>query len=63
MAQAQLWVPICILAFFIGFVVGLPLGGEGREMLSVGTVAVLTAVLSGAGMLWLMRSGETAVAA
>lgn len=62
-AQAQLWLPICMAAFLIGFAVGLPLGGEGREWLSVGVVALLTAVLSGAGMVWLARGGETAVAA
>ena len=62
-AQAQLWVPICIVALFIGFAVGLPISGEGREWLSIGVVAVLTAVLSGAGMVWLARGGETAVAA
>jgi hypothetical protein len=62
-AQAQVWVPICIVAFLISFAVGLPLGGEGREWLSLGVVALLTAVLSGAGMVWLVRGGETAVAA
>ncbi len=62
-AQAQLWIPICIVVFLISFAVGLPLGGEGREWLSVGVVALLTAVLSGAGMVWLARGGETAVAA
>jgi hypothetical protein len=60
-AQAQLWVPICIAAFFIGFAVGLPLSGEGREWLSLGVVALLTAVLTGAGMVWLARR-ETSVA-
>ena len=62
-AQAQLWLPICIVAFLISFAVGLPLGGEGREWLSVGVVALLTAVLSGAGMVWLARGGEAAVTA
>ncbi len=61
-AQAQLWLPICMVAFLIGFAVGLPLGGEGREWLSVGVVSLLTAVISGAGMVWLARGGETAVA-
>lgn len=60
-AQAQLWIPICIAAFFIGFAVGLPLSGEGGEWLSLGVVALLTAVLTGAGMVWLTRR-ETAVA-
>lgn len=62
-AQAHLWVPICSVAFFIGFIVGLPLSGEGRELISLGTVALLTAVLSGAGMVWLARDEETAVVA
>lgn len=63
MAQAQLWLPICVAAFLIGFVVGLPLGGEGREWLSIGVVALLAAVISGAGMVWLMKGGATAVVA
>jgi hypothetical protein len=61
-AQAQLWVPIFTVAFLIAFAAGLPLGGEGREWLSVGTVALLLAIISGAGMVWLARGGETAVA-
>lgn len=63
LAQAQLWLPTWMAAVLIGFSVGLPLGGEGREWLSVGVVALLTAIISGAGMLWLARGGETAVAA
>ncbi|MBX3057567.1 MAG: hypothetical protein KF770_13960 [Anaerolineae bacterium] len=63
LAQAQLWPLVCIAAFLVAFAVGLPLGGEGREWLSVGVVALLTAVLSGAGMVWLARGGATAVAA
>jgi len=49
-------------AFFIGFAVGLPLSGEGREWLSLGVVALLTAVLTGIGIVWLARDGKTAVA-
>lgn len=63
MPRAQLWPLICIAAFLIAFLVGLPLGGEGREWLSVGVVALLTAVATGAGFLWLARAGDTAVAA
>jgi hypothetical protein len=62
-AQAQLWIPILTIALFIAFVVGLPLGGEGQEWLSVGVIALLTAVISGGGMVWLLQGGETAVAA
>lgn len=61
-AQPQLWVPITTMAFLIGFAVGLPMSGEGREWLSIGVVALLTAAISGVGMVWLMKSGETAVA-
>lgn len=63
MPYAQLWPLICIVAFLIAFIVGLPLGGEGREWLSVGVVALLTAIVTGAGFLWLARAGDTAVAA
>ncbi|KAA3661100.1 MAG: hypothetical protein DWQ04_17460 [Chloroflexi bacterium] len=62
LAQAQLWVPICIVAFFISFAVGLPMSGEGREWLSLGMVALLTAVLTGIGIVWLARDEKTAVA-
>ncbi|HRQ39131.1 MAG TPA: hypothetical protein PLD25_14570 [Chloroflexota bacterium] len=63
LTQAQWWPLICIAALLVAFMVGFPLGGEGREWLSVGVVALVTAVLSGAGMVWLARGGETAVAA
>ena len=62
-AQPQLWIPICSAAFLVGLVVGMPLGGEGRELLSIGVVSVLTAVLSGAGMLWLLQDKRAAVSA
>lgn len=61
--QAQLWPLICITAFLVAFMVGLPLGGEGREWLSVGTVALLTAIVTGAGFVWLARGGKMAVTA
>lgn len=63
LAQAQWWPLICITAFLVAFTVGFSLGGEGREWLSVGVVALLTAVITGAGFVWLGRGGETAVAA
>ena len=61
--QAQFWPLICVTAFLIAFMVGLPLGGEGREWLSVGVVALLTAVVTGAGFVWLARAADTAVTA
>ena len=62
-AQARLWILICTVAIAIAFAIGLPLSGEGREWLSIGVLALLTAVLSGAGMVWLLRGRETAVVA
>ena len=61
-AQAQLWLPICFAAFLISFPVGLSLSGEGREWVSLAVLALLTAVITGVGIVWLARSGETAVA-
>jgi hypothetical protein len=59
--QARLWVLISAAAFAVGFGVGLPLSGEGREWLAVGTMAALTAIVSGTGLVWLARRQQTAV--
>lgn len=63
LAQAQWWPLICTTAFLAAFIIGLPLGGEGREWVSVGVVALVTAVITGAGFVWLARDQATAVAA
>jgi hypothetical protein len=60
--RATLWIPICLIAFVAGFAIGLPLGGEGREWLSVGAVSLITALVTGAGLMWLSRGRETALA-
>jgi len=62
MAQAQLWLPISLVALIASFVVGLPLGGEGRELLSLGAVALMYALISGAGMARLLQTRRAAVA-
>jgi len=61
-AQAQLWLPICLVAFTVAFTAGLPLGGEGRELVSLGAIALLTALISGVGITWLGQGRETTVA-
>ena len=61
--RATLWLPICLVAIVAGFTIGLPLGGEGREWLSIGTTSLVTALISGAGLMWLSRGRETALAA
>jgi len=60
--QPRLWILICAIAFALGFAVGLPLSGEGRAWLSIGTIALLVAIISGTGMVWLSRGVDTAVA-
>jgi hypothetical protein len=49
------WVLISSLAFVIGMVIGLPLGGEGREWLSLGTIGLLVGAITSLGMVWTWR--------
>jgi hypothetical protein len=60
---AALWIPVSTAAYTIGFAAGLPLGGEDTGWLALGTTAIVTAVITGAGMLMLVRGEETAVTA
>jgi hypothetical protein len=55
-AHASLWIPVIALALLVGFVVGLPLGGEDREWLSLGVTSLVSAAISGLGMAWLTGS-------
>lgn len=59
--QAGGWFIVNILATVVALVVALPLGGEGRELLSVGVMGLLFAAGTGLGTMWLPRQ-ETAVA-
>jgi len=61
--QAQRWPFISTIAIMAAFAMGLPLGGEGREWVSVGVVTLVTAVITGAGFVWLAREQAMAVAA
>lgn len=56
------WLLISPAAYLAAFIVGLPLGGEGRELLSVGVVGLLVSVLTGLGMVWLWRRATAVVA-
>lgn len=49
------WVLISGLAFVIGMTIGLPLGGEGREWLSLGVISLLVGAITGLGMVWAFR--------
>jgi hypothetical protein len=58
---ANAWPAISTITFVLAFMVGLPLGGEGREWLSLGVVGLLAGAISGLGMMWLSRR-QTALA-
>lgn len=60
LSQAHWWLPISLLALLVALAVGLPMGGEGRELISLGVVGLLNALISGAGMTWLWQSRPAA---
>jgi hypothetical protein len=39
--------------------IGLPLGGEGREWLSLGVIGLLIGAITGLGMVWSLRCQAT----
>jgi hypothetical protein len=59
--SALVWPLITAAAFVLAFVMGIPLGGEGREWLSLGVIGLVLGGLTGLGMVWLLRR-QTAVA-
>ena len=52
--RANEWTVINTLAFTIATVVSLPLGGEGREWISLGAMGLLFGAVTGLGMVWLL---------
>lgn len=60
-SAANVWPVITILAFALALMIGLPLGGEGSEWISLGVVGLLTGAITALGMVWLLGR-QTAVA-
>jgi hypothetical protein len=60
---AGVWPLISLVAGAAALAVALPLGGEGREWISLGVAGLLIASLSGAGMLLLIGQAHPAPAA
>lgn len=58
--NAVLWILFTTAAFAISFMIGFPLGGEGREFISFSVTVFLVVVLTGVGMHWLLRRKLTA---
>jgi hypothetical protein len=58
---ANEWPLISLASFLLAFLVGFPLGGEGREWLSLGVVSLLLGAGTALGIVWTLRK-HTAVA-
>jgi len=52
---ANAWPVISTITYVLALMIGLPLGGEGREWLSLGVIGLLAGAISGLGMMWLLR--------
>jgi hypothetical protein len=61
-SNAGVWIVVSLLAPVVALAVGLPLSGEGREFLVLGSVGILMAAITGLGMAWMLRR-QTVVAA
>lgn len=59
--SASGWPAVSVTAFTIGMTLGLPLGGEGREWLSLAAIGLLVGAITGLGMAWSLRR-QTALA-
>jgi MFS family permease len=53
--KAARWMGITILAFTVGAVVAFSFGGEGREFLAFGLMAVVVAIITGLGAGWMFK--------
>lgn len=53
--SAGAWPVISAVAFTAAMIVGLPLGGENREWLSLGVVGLIAGGVTALGMTWLLR--------
>lgn len=54
--NAGSWIGVTLAAVLAAFLIGLPLGGEGRAWIAASTLAAIIAVGTGVGMMWLTRS-------
>ena len=60
---ANIWPLVNTIAFMLAFSAGFALGGEGREWLSIGAMDLIAGAVTALGMVWLLGSRQTAVAA
>lgn len=60
---AGVWPLITTIAFILAFSAGFALGGEGREWIALGGMGLICGTITALGMVWLLGSKQTAVAA
>lgn len=60
---ASIWPLITTIAFILAFSAGFALGGEGREWIALGGMGLICGAITALGMVWLLGSKQTAVAA
>jgi hypothetical protein len=49
------WITVTTVSLALALAVAAGLGGEGRELLSIGAAGLLAGALTGLGMVWLLR--------
>ncbi len=54
-AESGRWIMVVTASLAIALVAAFALGGEGRELLSIGFAGLLSGALTGLGMAWLLR--------
>lgn len=52
---AMEWPLVSVVAFVVAMMVGLPIGGENREWLSMGVIGLLVGAITALGMVWVLR--------
>jgi hypothetical protein len=57
-----IWILITLVALLAAFIIGLNLGGEGREIIAVTAFGLIAAAITGLGAVWLFRGRNPAVA-
>jgi hypothetical protein len=55
------WPLVSVVAFVVGMMVGLPLGGENREWLSMAVIGLLVGAITALGMVWVLRREAAAI--
>jgi predicted MFS family arabinose efflux permease len=58
-----IWPVIVTTAFVAGFTIGIPLGEDGQEWISLSAIGLFAGAITALGAVWLLGSKQTAVSA